>query len=87
MDALDCPRCGAELVRRELGRTHVDQCPEGHGVFLQRSELSALSDAENDWHREDGYHTAPLPKITADMTTPPPAPPPRASAWVETLFS
>jgi Zn-finger nucleic acid-binding protein len=63
----------------------VNQCPEGHGVFLERSELAALADAESGWHREDGYQTAPLPRITADMTAPPPARA-RASAWVETLF-
>ncbi|MBD8869552.1 TFIIB-type zinc ribbon-containing protein [Nocardioides donggukensis] len=86
MDALDCPRCGAEMVTRSVGTSHVNQCPEGHGVFLERAELGALADAENGWHREDGHHTAPLPRITADMVPPPPSRP-RASAWVETLFS
>jgi len=84
-NTLDCPRCGADMVTRSVGRATVNQCPKGHGVFLERADLGALADAENGWHREDNYHTAPLPRITADMTTPPPTPP-RATAWVETLF-
>ena len=45
----------------------------------------SLVEAENDWHRNAGQHTVPLPRITADMTAPPTAAPP-ARAWVETLF-
>lgn len=74
------------MVVRGLGRTNVNQCPEGHGIFLERADLSALIDAETAWHtNEEGYHTMPLPRITADMTTPPPAPH-RAPAWIATLF-
>ena len=86
MDALACPQCGAEMVSRSLGRTDVDQCPEGHGVFLRRVALGELIDAENEWHNDTGHHTMPLPRITADMSAPPPSPP-RAPAWVATLFS
>ena len=85
MDALACPQCGTDMVARSLGRTHVDQCPEGHGVFLRRAALGELIDAENAWHSDSGPHTAPLPRITADMHAPPPSPP-RAPAWVATLF-
>jgi hypothetical protein len=85
MDALDCPQCGAEMVVRSLGRASVHQCPDGHGVFLARSALGDLIDAENDWHSGGGHHTAPLPRITPGMTAPPPAPP-RAPAWIATLF-
>lgn len=73
------------MVERTLGLATVSQCPDGHGVFLSRAELGTLIEAENDWHRNTGQHTAPLPRITADMTAPP-ATPHQSQAWVETLF-
>lgn len=85
MDALTCPRCDAEMVSRTLGTGQVSQCPEGHGVFLDQAELGNLIEAEGDWHRNAGQHTAPLPRITPDMTAPPTGRAP-ARAWVETLF-
>lgn len=87
MEALQCPMCGTEMTVKGQGRLNVRQCPDGHGIFLSRADLSALIDAETDWHREGGgFHTAPLPRITPDMTVPPP-PPPKAPAWVATLFA
>lgn len=68
-----------------LGEGEVSQCPKGHGVFLARADLGALIEAEGDWHRHAGQHTAPMPRITADMVAPP-ASKPAARAWVETLF-
>lgn len=89
METLTCPRCGAEMESRSLtnvgGDAEVSSCPDGHGVFLSRTDLGALIEAENDWHRHAGQHTAPVPKITADMTIPP-STSPAARAWVETLF-
>ncbi len=85
MDALTCPRCDSEMEIRTLGTGQVSQCPQGHGVFLERAELGNLIEAESDWHRNAGQHTAPLPKITPDMVAPPAARKP-ARAWVETLF-
>ena len=85
MDALTCPRCQSEMESRALGTGRVNQCPEGHGVFLERIELGNLIEAETDWHRNAGQHTAPLPRITPDMTAPPASKAP-ARAWVETLF-
>ncbi|MFS3130387.1 zf-TFIIB domain-containing protein [Nocardioides sp. Bht2] len=86
METLECPRCGVGMEERRLGRSAVRRCPDGHGVFLERLALGDLIDAENDWHRSaEGFHTAPLPRITADMAAPPPAPV-RAPAWVATLF-
>ncbi|WP_426244791.1 zf-TFIIB domain-containing protein [Nocardioides sp. LHG3406-4] len=82
---MSCPRCGAEMVERPVGATQVSQCPEGHGVFLDRAELGTLVEAETDWHRNAAQQTAPLPRITPDMTAPPTAAK-RARAWVETLF-
>ncbi|WP_227463468.1 zf-TFIIB domain-containing protein [Nocardioides lijunqiniae] len=83
---MSCPRCGADMVSRALGDGEVSQCPEGHGVFLSRLDLGALTEAELDWHRHAGQHTAPLPRITADMTEAPPSAKAPARAWVETLF-
>ena len=74
------------MVSRALADGQVSQCPDGHGVFLSRADLGTLIEAENDWHRNASQHTAPMPKITADMQAPPPGRPP-ARAWVETLFS
>jgi Zn-finger nucleic acid-binding protein len=85
METLPCPRCGAEMVTETLGDGEVNQCPDGHGVFLSRSSLGSLIEAENDWHRHAGQHTAPMPRITTDMEAPAPARKP-ARAWVETLF-
>jgi len=74
------------MVTRQVGDGEVAQCPDGHGVFLSRADLGAMIESELDWHRHAGQHTAPLPRITADMVAPPAAKPP-ARAWVETLFS
>ena len=68
-----------------LGSGEVNVCPEGHGVFLDRAELGNLIEAETDWHRNASQHTAPMPRITPDMTAPPSGRT-RARAWVETLF-
>ena len=61
MEPLTCPRCGTEMRERSLGLATVSQCPEGHGVFLDRAELGTLIEAETDWHAGSGTHTAPLP--------------------------
>ena len=83
---MTCPRCGVEMDQRSHGEATVSSCPEGHGVFLARADLGMLVEAENDWHRNAGQHTAPLPRITADMTAPPAAGT-AARVWVgETLF-
>lgn len=68
------------------GTVEIGRCPDGHGVFLPRADLGALVDAENDWHRHAGQHTAPMPRISPDMTAPPSSGP-AARAWVETLFT
>ena len=90
METLTCPACGAEMVTRtlaaSLGEGSVSQCPDGHGVFLARPDLGDLIEAENDWHRDSGPKTQPLPRITADMTMPPPSRP-VSRAYIETLFA
>ncbi|MDN5893175.1 MAG: zf-TFIIB domain-containing protein [Nocardioides sp.] len=86
-DVLNCPACGNAMIERDFGRTQVNQCPDGHGVFLARADLGDLIDAENDWHRDGGaFHTAPMPRITEDMTAPPRTTP-KAPAWIATLFT
>lgn len=75
------------LAARDVGGVTVHQCPQGHGVFLERADRGALAEAESEWHRGAGpTATQPLPRITPEMTVPPPAPV-RARAFVETLFS
>jgi hypothetical protein len=83
--SMACPRCAAEMIERGAGRIQVLQCPDGHGIFLQRLDLSALIDAERAWHESDGRHTMAIPRITPGMSAPPPKPP-RAPAWIATLF-
>ncbi len=86
METMNCPRCGVAMESRTLGAdAEVSRCPDGHGIFLARADLGALVESESDWHRHAGQHTAPMPKITADMTAPPAGATP-ARAWVETLF-
>jgi uncharacterized protein len=85
MESMNCPRCGVEMAERTLGQATVSQCPDGHGVFLSRADLGVLVEAETDWHAQAGQHTAPMPRITADMTAPP-AMGKQSRAWVETLF-
>ncbi|MDO9497474.1 MAG: zf-TFIIB domain-containing protein [Nocardioides sp.] len=86
METYSCPRCSVAMVTHQVGDGEVAQCPDGHGVFLSRADLGAMIESELDWHRHAGQHTAPLPRITADMVAPPAAKTP-ARAWVETLFS
>ena len=75
----------SRALSASLGDGEISLCPDGHGVFLARAALGALVESEIDWHRHAGQHTAPMPRITADMAAPPAGKPP-ARAWVETLF-
>ena len=82
----ELPSLWTGTSRGVAARARVWQCAENaDGVFLDRSQLGSLIEAEHDWHTNAGQHTAPMPRITPDMTAPP-APAPRARAWVETLF-
>lgn len=73
------------MVTRTSGHVSAARCAECGGVFLDRSALGALVEAENDWHAHQSANTAALPRITADMVSPPAAQP-RSRAFVETLF-
>jgi len=84
---MTCPQCGSPMADRFLGDVTVHQCTSCQGVFLERADLGNLIDAENDYHRDSGGPmTQPLPRITAEMTAPPPAPRPVTRAYIETLF-
>jgi Zn-finger nucleic acid-binding protein len=85
MDEMSCPKCQATMRQHRLGELEVARCTSCSGIFLDRSEVGLLAEAENDWHRGAAPHTEPLPRITADMTVPPPSRP-RARSFVETLF-
>ena len=68
------------------GHVSVHRCEGCSGVFLERSALGALVEAENDWHAHQSANTAALPRITSDMTAPPPSAQAGARSYIETLF-
>ena len=84
-EELICPQCQSAMTARAVGNVTVRQCSSCSGLFLARTELGELVEAENDWHRDAGPLTQPLPRITPDMTAPPPARLP-ARSYLETLF-
>ena len=88
-DEMTCPKCHGTLGSRTVGDVTVPQCPSCSGIFLERADLWNLIEAENDWYasRDAGPVTQPLPRITADMTAPPPAAPTAARSYIETLFA
>ena len=85
----NCPECQGQLVTHESHGSFADisvrQCESCQGVFLRRADLGALIEAETDWHAHRSSHTTPMPRITADMTAPPPAAP-RARSFIDALF-
>ncbi len=81
-----CPKCQSSMPARTLGDVTVHQCSSCQGIFLERADLGNLTDAENDWHMHSGPRTQPLPRITSEMTAPPPSPP-SARSYIETLFT
>jgi hypothetical protein len=72
------------MASRTYAHATVSRCEDCSGMFLARAELGALIEAENDWHAHQSANTATLPRITADMSAPPPAE--RSRAFLETLF-
>jgi Zn-finger nucleic acid-binding protein len=85
MEDMTCPKCSSTMAARSVGDVTVHQCSSCRGVFLDRADLGNLVEAENDWHSGSGHHTQPLPRITADMTAPPPTAP-RARSYLDSLF-
>jgi Zn-finger nucleic acid-binding protein len=84
-DEMTCPQCQSPMSARAVGDVTVQQCSSCSGIFLARADLGALAEAENDWHRDTSHVTQPIPRITADMTAPPPSRP-GARSYLETLF-
>jgi uncharacterized protein len=72
------------MAERSHGRVHVRKCGSCEGVFLDHADLGRLVEAENDWHANRSTDTAQLPRITADMSAPPP--PTKARSYVDALF-
>jgi Zn-finger nucleic acid-binding protein len=70
---------------RRTGGVEVHKCEKCEGIFLPRIELGALVEAENDWHAHLSADTAQLPRITGNMTAPPPTPA-RSRSYIEALF-
>ena len=85
MAELTCPKCGAAMARRSYGSVPVGQCPDCGGIFLDRADAGALVEAESDWHAHRSSATRPMPRITADMTEPPPTPP-ASRSFLDALF-
>ncbi|MFT4009637.1 MAG: zf-TFIIB domain-containing protein [Nocardioidaceae bacterium] len=84
MDEFICPSCGSVMQPLPVGRAEVKRCSGCSSLFLDRADFAALGEAENDWHLSGGYRTEPIPRITEDMTAPPPAKP-RAQSFLESL--
>lgn len=82
---MTCPRCQGSMATKAYSDVTVRQCESCQGLFLEQADLGALVEAENDWHAHRSAHTAPMPRITADMTAPPPAAP-RSRSFLEALF-
>jgi Zn-finger nucleic acid-binding protein len=85
MDAMTCPKCAGTMAERSDDRVRFRQCESCQGVFLDRTDLGSLVEAENDWHANRSTDTARLPRITPDMTAPPRAA--RARSYIDSLFS
>jgi hypothetical protein len=73
------------MTERSYGDVTVQRCGSCSGLFLDKADLGALVEAENDWHRNQSADTATLPRIT-DLSSPPPTTTPRSRAFVEALF-
>jgi hypothetical protein len=85
-DEMTCPKCQGTMHTRQVGDAWVAKCISCSGIFLDRADVGALSEAENDWHVGSGPVTEPLPRITTDMAAPPPSRP-LARSFLETLFT
>lgn len=83
---MTCPGCQETMHARRVDEVEVAQCAGCRGIFLPRSELGALSEAEQDFHAGSGHETTALPRITADMTAPPPSQRSAPRSYVQRLF-
>lgn len=42
-----CPKCGERLATRTHLEVEIDECPSGHGLWLDKGELEKLTAREN----------------------------------------
>lgn len=42
-----CPKCGDRLTVRHKLDVEIDECPQGHGMWLDTGELDKLSERES----------------------------------------
>jgi hypothetical protein len=57
-----CPRCGARLVPVTHHGVAVDECPAGHGMWLDEGELATLAKRERDsWLGRFFFRPKPVP--------------------------
>jgi hypothetical protein len=73
------------MARTTYGNVPVSRCRDCGSLFLDRADAGALVEAETDWHAHRSSATQPMPRITADMTEPPPARP-TARSFLDALF-
>jgi hypothetical protein len=43
-----CPKCGEKLDVRDVKGVTIDECPAGHGMWLDKGELQTLAARERD---------------------------------------
>jgi len=43
-----CPRCGSMLQITQMKGVAVDACPNGHGLWLDKTELDLIAKREGD---------------------------------------
>jgi hypothetical protein len=43
-----CPKCGEKLDVHEVKGVTIDECPAGHGMWLDKGELQTLAARERD---------------------------------------
>lgn len=84
-DEMTCPKCQSPMEARDVGEVVVSRCTSCQGIFLDRADLGALVEAESDFHVDAGPTTQPLPRITSDMTAPPPMTT-TSRSYIRTLF-
>lgn len=56
-----CPRCGARLANVKHHGVGVDECPTGHGMWVDRDELETIAQRERDsWLGRYFYRPKPV---------------------------
>jgi len=44
----DCPRCGTALVAVKHHGVSIEECPNGHGMWLDQGQIEVIADRERD---------------------------------------